>query len=467
MDDGDPANLMLNMLFVESGFPTWASVLLKVALLFLLIFINAFFAMSEIAILSLNETKISKLAEEGNKKAKNVLKLTENTSNFLSAIQIGVTLAGFFTSAVAADSFATMITDAIMLKAPSLPRGIISTVSLVVLTIITSYFSLVFGELVPKKIALKKSEKVSFAIAGFLRGFMKITKPVVSLLSHSTNGVCKLIGIDPTDTDDDFSEEDILMMIESGEEKGAIENSQSEMISNIFEFDDIDASDIMTHRVDMTAVEDTDSVEDVIEIAIDSGFSRIPVYHEDPDDIIGMVYVKDLLKYVGKQMPKDKTIRSIMREAYFVPKNKKCDDLFKEMSEKHIQIAVVVDEYGGTAGVVTIEDLMESVFGSIQDEFDEEEDEIAVINDNTYTVDGNTDIEEIDDILGFELPEGEYETIAGFILDNLGYLPENGKNDVVEFENVKFTVLSVDERRIEKVKIEILPKPEEPTEEEK
>lgn len=465
MDDPAPGNFISLAVTTASTFADGdgelVSILLKLLLLFALIFVNAFFAMSEIAIISLNDTKIERLAEEGDKKAKQIMRLTENSSNFLSMIQIGVTLAGFLTSAAAADSFAPILTNAVAPLMPGIPVGIIDTVSLVLITIVISYFSLVLGELVPKKIAMQKAEKISYRIVGFLLVFMKITKPVVKVLAFSTNTIVRLFGIDPTADEEKVTEEEILMLVDVGEESGVIENTQAEMISNIFELDDIDAGDIMTHRVDMTAVEADEPVSEVIKVAIADGYSRIPVFDDDPDNIIGMVYVKDLLGYIGKEIPTDKSIREVMREAYFVPETKKCGQLFTEMSEKHIQMAIVVDEYGGTAGLVTIEDIIESIVGNIQDEYDDEDEEIAKINDTTFTVEGNTDIDEVDELVGAELPQEDYDTLAGFIISRLGYLPKDGDMDTVEFENLKFTVLSVEDKRIAKVRIDITPRDEE------
>lgn len=464
MDDPAPGNFTMLAMTAASTLADsdseLVSILLKLLLLFALILVNAFFAMSEIAVISLNDTKIERLAEEGDKKAKQIMRLTENSSNFLSMIQIGVTLAGFLTSASAADSFAPILTNAIAPLIPSVPVGIIDTVSLILITIVISYFSLVLGELVPKKIAMQKAEKISYRIVGFLLVFMKITKPVVKILAFSTNTIVKLFGIDPSADEEKVTEEEILMMVDVGEESGVIENAQAEMISNIFELDDIDAGDIMTHRVDMTAVEADEPVSEVIAVAIADGYSRIPVFDDDPDNIVGMVYIKDLLGYIGKEIPTDTTIREVMRDAYFVPETKKCGELFTEMSEKHIQMAIVVDEYGGTAGLVTLEDIIESIVGNIQDEYDDEEVEIAKINDTTFTVEGNTDIDEVDELVGAEIPQEDYDTLAGFIISRLGYLPKDGDMDTVEFENLKFTVLSVEDKRIAKVRIDITPRDE-------
>ncbi len=445
------------------------SIIFQIVILFALIFVNAFFSMSEMAIVTLNDNKIDKMANEGNKKAKQIKKLTESTSSFLSTIQIGVTLAGFLTSATAAQSFAGMLTEAIantsIVKA--IPIGIISGFSTVVITLVMSYFSLVLGELVPKKIAMNKPEKMAFMAAPILTFVAKVTKPIVKFLALSTNGVLRLIGIDPHADEEVVTEEEIRMMVDVGGEKGVIEDTQIEMINNIFEFDDIDVADIMTHRTDMVCIDVDEPLSEAVKLSIENGFSRIPVYEEDPDDIVGIIYIKDFLKYVGTALPKTKTVKDMMRPAYYVPETKRCGELFTEMTEKRVQMAVVVDEYGGTAGIVTLEDLLESIVGNIQDEYDQEDEEISIINDTTFEIDGITDIEEVEEHIDKTLPEGDYDTIGGYIISVLGFLPQDGEMNEVQFENVKFTVLNVEERRIGKVKVEILPveEKEEETEE--
>ncbi len=450
MDDSDPAT----------------GILLQLVLLLVLILINAFFAMSEIAVISLNDSKIEHLAEEGHKKAKQVMKLTQNSSNFLSTIQIGVTLAGFLTSASASQSFVDMLSGAILRLSlfSGVSVGVIRGVSLVLITVITSYFSLVLGELAPKKIAMANPEKISFRVVGALLTVQKLTIPFVKILSVSTNAVVRLFGIDPHADQESVTEEEIRMMVDVGEEKGVIEDVQKEMINNIFEFDDIDAGDIMTHRTDMVAIDVEDPLEDVVRLSVEEGRSRIPVYEDDPDNIIGVVYIKDLLPYVGHALPTGITLRSIMREAYYIPESKRCGDLFTEMTENHTQIAIVVDEYGGTAGLLTIEDLIESIVGSIQDEYDDEEEEISKIDETTFTIDGTTFIDEVDELVGVEIPEGDYDTLAGFLISRLGYLPKDGEMDEVEYKNLHFTVLNVEDRRIGKVRVEIRPVDDEETE---
>ncbi len=446
------------------------SIVIKLLLLLVLIIVNAFFAMSEIAIISLNDTKIKHLADEGNKKAKQIVKLTQNSSSFLSTIQIGVTFAGFLTSASASQTFADMLTNALVGRWAQLAssRGIISVISVILITVITSYFSLVLGELAPKRIAMQIPEKVSFKVVGILLGFAKITKPFVKFLSVSTNGVVRLFGFDPNADEENVTEEEIRMMVDAGEEKGVIEDTQAEMIDNIFEFDDLDAGDIMTHRTDMTAIEVTRSLEEVADLCVENGYSRIPVFKEDQDNIVGILYAKDLLQYVGQKLPGNLSIESVMRKPLYVAETQSCYDIFKAMNDSRTQFAVVVDEYGGTAGIVTLEDVLESIVGNIRDEYDDdEEEEIVQINETTFTVDGTTNLDEVDELVGVDLPEGDYDTLAGFIISLLGYLPGDDTEMPLEvkYENLVFTVLSVEDRRLGDIKIEILPIEEEQEEE--
>ncbi len=438
-------------------------VVFKIVLLFVLILINAFFAMSEIAVISLNDSKIKKMAEEGHKKAKKILKLTEDSSSFLSTIQVGVTLAGFLTSASASENFADMLNSQLVSWfhiTTQAGQSILYGVSVVVITLITSYFSLVLGELVPKKIAMQKAEAVSFKVVGLLLGIKTVLRPVIALLTVSTNGLIRLFGMDPNANQEEVTEEEIRMMVDVGEENGVIEESQREMLNNVFEFDDIDVSDVMQHRTDIAAVEMEDDLSEAVKLAIEEGYSRLPVYKEDLDDIVGVIYIKDLLQFVGRRMPDNAKAKDIMRRVYHIPESKRCSELFTEMTEKHIQMAIVVDEYGGTAGLVTLEDLVETIVGNIQDEYDNEPVDIQQVNDTTFTIEGTCDIEEVEEMLSTELPGGDYDTLGGMIMSILGRIPEQNEHPSVEVSGYRFTVQSVDERRIDIVRAEKLPEPE-------
>lgn len=438
--------------------PDADTVILQLFILFLLILVNAFFAMAEIAIISLNDNKIDKMASEGNKRAMQIVKLTENSSKFLSTTQIGITLAGFLTSASASQTFANMFTNWLVSLMPNMSRGFISGLSVFVITMLMAYFSLVLGELAPKRIGMQIPEKVALRVVPVLIGFEKVTGGAVRFLSFSTNLIVRLFGFDPNANEESVTEEEIRMMVDVGQEKGVIEDTQKEMINNIFEFDDMAVAEIMTHRTDMVCVNVEDPLKDIVTLSIEYGYSRIPVYEEDLDNIIGIAYIKDLLKYVGGKFPEKESINDIMRRAFYVPETMNCANLFKNMSESHVQMAIVVDEYGGTSGLITLEDLLESIVGNIQDEYDNEDEEISIIDDSTFTIDGTTDIEEVEELLGVKIPDGEYDTLGGFIISLLGFLPQDGEMNEVEYENLHFMVLNVEERRLGKIRVEILPK---------
>ncbi|MCL2513493.1 MAG: hemolysin family protein [Oscillospiraceae bacterium] len=353
---------------------TAEAVIFRIVLLLSLILVNAFFAMSEMAVVSVNNRKMERLASEGHKKARQVLTLTGNSSAFLSAIQIGVTLAGFLTSAAAAESFAPALARAACNYLPAkTPLSLVSVPALVLITLVISFFSIAFGELVPKKIALRNPEKISFHISGVMLVILKAAKPLIKIFSLTTNGALRLFGIDPDEGAKPVTEEDILILVDAGEKEGSIENECKEMIHNIFNFDDINAADVMTPIENMTAIEVSEPMGALISTAVNEGYSRIPVFEGAKDNIIGIICVKDLLKYVGADIPEGVTVMQIMRKAYYAPETKKCGGLFNEMCERRVQMAIVTDEYGAAAGLVTLEDLLESVVGNIRDEYDDDE----------------------------------------------------------------------------------------------
>lgn len=440
--------------------------MLEIIVLLFLILLNAFFAMSEIAIVTLNDKKIKKMGTEGHKDALKVLRLVENSSDFLATIQVGVTLSGFLTSASASKSFAGPIAE--MLAFTGFPVNILDIISTFVVTLVLSYFSLVLGELVPKKIAIQNAEAVSFRVVGTLLLISKIFKPFIKLLSASTNILVRALGMDPNKNEQTVTEEEILMMVDAGKEKGTIEQSAKDMIVNIFDFDNTTVGEVMTHRTDIFAIEDTGTIREVVDLAIKNGFSRIPVYHEDIDDIVGVLYVKDLLKYVCSDVPEKVKLSGIMRPVMFAPESKACNQLFAEFTSNRIQIAIIVDEYGGTEGLVTMEDLVEAIVGNIQDEYDQEDEDIKRINDNTFTVEGSTPIEEVETITGMKFPSGDYDTIAGLMISKLGKIPKKGEHPSVDFKEFKLTVQDATKRKILSVQIlkksDTCVKPEDKTE---
>ena len=429
-------------------------------LLFVLIGVNAFFAMSEIAAISLNDAKLHHDAEDGNKKARILSKLVDEPNNFLATIQVAITLSGLLSSALAADTYADVVADFLLKYIPA-PADFIHGVTLVLLTLVLSYLTLLFGELVPKRIAMHYPEKIAYSIAGTLSFFYKVFKPFVKLLSVSTNGVLRLFGIDPNAEPESATEENIRMMLDAGNEKGTIEESEKEMINNIFEFDDRTVGEVMTHRMDLTAVEMNTPIDEAVDLAISDGYSRMPVYEDNIDNIKGMIYAKDLLSLIGEKNFTHRKIADFIRPVNFIPESNSCREAFLEFQQKKIQVAIVVDEYGGTAGLVSMEDLIESVMGNIQDEYDNEEAEINKIDADNFDFDGTVLLDDLADVLGIETPEdSDYDTLGGLIMDILGRIPDENEHPVIVYNNVEFTVVLVEEHRIAKVHAKRLPKPE-------
>lgn len=421
----------------------------QIVILVVLILLNAYFAASEIAFISLNDTKIEKQAKEGNKKAKQIQKMLKNPSEFLATIQIGITLAGFLSSAFASDAFADILAPALYKIFPMISIQVFKGISIVLITIILSFFTLVFGELVPKRLAMKYYEKIAFSSIGVIRFLSIITLPFVKVLSTVTNFISKLFGISENE-EEVVTEEEIKMMIDEGEEKGTIQQEEKEMIHNIFEFNDITVSEVMTHRTDVYAIEIDSEINDIIKELDDYKYSRIPVYEETIDNIKGILFVKDLLKYLhGKKAIK---IKNIMREAYFVSENKPINELFKNLQKNKMQMAIVVDEYGGTAGIVTMEDLLEEIVGNIFDEYDDFENDYTKIDDNTFLINGSVSINDLKKILKIDLPEGDYETLSGYLINLLGRLPKDNETPIIETKQVNYKIEKSEDKRIVLVK---------------
>lgn len=423
---------------------------IQILILVILIGLNAFFAASEIAFISLNDNKIEKQAKEGNKKAKQIQKMLETPSKFLATIQIGITLAGFLSSAFASDTFADKLAPLLDGAIP-LGVGVWKSTSIIIITIILSFFTLIFGELVPKRLAMKNYEKIAFGTIGIIRAISIITAPFVKLLTVTTNAISKIFGVSENE-EEIVTEEEIKMMVDQGEENGTIEENEKELINNVFEFNDITVSEIMTHRTDIFAVDIDMNAEELLEEIKkdDCKHSRIPVYDETIDEIKGILYVKDLIKNIQKKTFK---IKSIMKEAYFVSQNKLINELFKELQKNKKQIAIIVDEYGGTAGLVTMEDILEEIVGDIYDEYDEIEEEYEKIDDKTYIISGSMPIYDVNKILESHIPEGDYDTLSGYLQEELGRIPSEEENPTIETEELTFKIEEYEDRRILKVKV--------------
>ncbi len=322
-----------------------------------------------------------------------------------------------------------------------------------VFTILFIFVVSIICEILPEKLVSKDPDKFLYKVINLIYIIVLLFRPIAYLIFNISKKIIKIfkLGAISGSQIKDKAEEDILNMLEKGNEKGVIEEDVKDMVSGIFDFDDTIVGEIMTHRTEMTAIEDHTDINEAIDITIQSGFSRIPVYHEDIDDIVGVLYAKDLLMYIYQKNKQNLDLKDIMRPAVFIPKSKHLDELFAEMRQSKTQIAIIVDEYGGTEGLVTIEDLIEEILGNIQDEYDEEEDEAKKVNETTFTIDGNMTIYEASELLGIDIPEGDYETISGFVIEKLGYIPECKDHPKVSIDNIVFTVCAVENRRIAKV----------------
>ena len=444
-----------------SSDPIWPQLLLQL----ILILVNAYFTAAEVAAISLNESTLRREAEEGDKKAEKLLKILEAPTRFLSTIQIGITLAGFLGAAFAADAFAGRIRDWAVAKwqMDAAAAGAMNTLAVVLITVVLSFFTLVLGELVPKRVATQKTEEVARFTCGVVSFLSAVMRPLIWLLTVSTNGVLRLLHIDPNAEEDQVSEEEIRMMMDIGEEKGAIESGEKEMIDNIFEFNNMTAEEVMIHRTDVVMLWAQDTDEEIIRTIRETGLTRFPVYEEDADDVIGILNTRTYLLNAREAQPKP--LRELLTPAYFVPESVRTDALFRDMQAKKIHMAVVVDEYGGTSGIITMEDLLEEIVGNIYDEFDpQDEQEIIPLGENLWRIAGSADLEEVAEALDVELPEDEeYDTLGGLVFAQLAVIPEDGSHPEVDVCGLHIRVEELTDRRVEWATVSKLapPAPEE------
>ena len=423
-----------------------------VFLLIILTGVNAFFTASEMAFITINDNKIRFLADEGDLKAKKVLLVLETPTRFLSTIQIGVTLAGFLASAFASDQFSEPLVK-ILVNYISLDEDVIKTISVIIITLLLSYITLVFGELVPKRIAMSKAEPIAFGVVGILRVISIVALPFVNFLSFTTNSVLRLLGFNPDEEPNQVTEEEIRMMVDVGEEKGTIRETEKEMINNIFEFDNKLVSEIMTHRREISGIPVEATLVEVKKILKNEQYTRFPIYDESIDNIVGIVHLKDLLKYYDQARTKSFSLQKIMRKPYFVPESKHIDELFFELQKNNTHFAVVIDEYGGTAGIITIEDLIEEIVGDISDEYDEDEKLITQISENTFDLNASIELDELEERCSVNLPDEDYDTLSGFLIGILGRIPLNHEQIDLEYEGILFKILKIEDKRIIKVRM--------------
>ena len=427
----------------------------QILLQIILIALNAFFAATEIAVISLNEKKVRALAEDGNKKAVKMLKIIEEPTQFLSTIQIGITLAGFLGSAFAADNFAEVLSAAIS-KAFNLSADntkIINTVAVVLVTLILSYFTLIFGELVPKRIAMKHKEMLANSVCGIISFLAAVLKPIIWFLTVSTNAVLRLVGIDPNEKEEPVSEEDIVLMLDAGADEGSLDHDDIEYIKNVFKLDKMTAEDVMTPRKSVISISYDASDKEILEIIEEESYSRIPVYEDNPDKIIGILHACD---YLLKRNEKNFDLKSILHTPVFVPETVSLDVLFKDMQTDHNHLAVVVNEYGETSGIVTMEDILEEIVGEIWDERDEEIDEFKKIGDNTYKVLCTASLEDFREYFKLEDEEElDVSTVNGWITEITGIIPE--VNYSFDYKNLTVTITKADQFMTHEIKVVVHP----------
>jgi len=415
-----------------------------------LILLNAFFAAAETAAVSLNENRIRKQAEEGDALARQMLVMLDAPTRFLSTIQVCITLSGFLASAFAAESFAYRLAGALGRAGWTfLSPAALRTACVVLITLTLSYFMIVLGELVPKRIALQNPEKVARFSCRAIGVLSKVFAPMVWLLTVSTNGFLRLCGIHPDEASGEVTEEEIRMMVDIGGESGAIEQDERAMIENIFEFNNTTASDVMVHRMDVVALHVDDSEEEILKTIRQSGLSRFPVYEEDIDDIIGILNTRVFLLNAHSAHPKP--LRQLLRKPYLVPQTIPADTLFRNMQTQKVHLAVVVDEYGGMSGIVTMEDLLEEIVGNIYDEFDPSEDvEIEQLSENLWRVKGTMQLDALAEELAVPLPrDEEYDTLSGMVFSRFASIPEDGAKLEITANGLRVRVERICDHRVE------------------
>lgn len=422
------------------------SIVFMIMLQLILIALNAVFACAEIAVISMNDTKLSKLAAEGNKRAIRLEKLTSQPARFLATIQVAITLSGFLGSAFAAENFSEVLVDWVIGLGVGISPDVLDVIAVVVITIILSYFTLVLGELVPKQVAMRKAEKLALGMSGLISTISKIFAPIVSLLTISTNGILRLFGIDPNAVEEEVGEEEIRMMVDAGSEKGTIDSEEREFIQNVFEFDNLSVEDIITHRKDVTILDTEDSDEIWSETINSTGYTYYPVCEDSADQIIGVLNTK---KYFRLE---DKSRKEIMEKAvsspYFVPETLMADALFRNMKKEKVGFAVVLDEYGGMSGIVTIKDLVEELVGDLEDDtvVEEELDFIEKIGENVWRISGGSSLEDVASEIGTVFEEEEYDTLNGLIFHTLETLPEEGTE--IETDSLKIKVTEIEDLQV-------------------
>lgn len=425
---------------------TGGSLLLQFIVIIVLTGINAFFSSAEMAIVSINRNKLKILVEEGNKKAIMLENLMKEPSKFLSTIQVGITLAGFFASASAATGLSQYLS--IYLGKLKIPYS--SHISMILITFLLSYITLVFGELIPKRIALRSSEKTALASVGIIVMVSKIFSPFVKFLTFSTNVILTVLKMKEDNIEEKVSKEELRSLVEVGREHGIINEVEKEMIENIIEFDEKVAREIMIPRTKVFLIDKNISVDELFEKKEVEVYSRIPVYEDEADNIVGILFMKDLMIEAYRKGFQNVKLTEIMQEAYFVPETKNVNELFNEMQAEKKHIAILIDEYGGFSGIVTLEDLIEEVMGNIADEFDADDSSIKKLAINKYLINGELSLNDLNDYFHIELESKHYDTLSGLLIEYMGYIPEDDEDIApIIINGISFKPKRVKDKKIE------------------
>jgi len=419
-----------------------------------LISLNAIFASAEIAVISMNDNKLKRMADAGDKRAAYLVALTDQPAKFLATIQVAITLAGLLGSAFAADNFAEPLVGLLIGLGVGIPESVLHSASVIVITLILAYFNLVFGELVPKRIGMKKCEGIALGLAGLLNAVSKVFKPIVFVLSASTNGLLRLIRINPDEEDEEVSEEEIRMMLVTGKQQGVFDQDETEIIENVFAFDDIAVEQICTHRLDVEWLSSFDTPKDWEEEIFESEHRYYPVCGENVDDIIGVLDTKDYFRL--KRQKEEYLMEHVVEKPYFVPETMKANVLFRKMKAEGIWFAVVIDEYGGMTGIITMHDLIEELVGDIHEEDEEvEAEDIVKISENQWEIQGTADLEDVANALHKELPLDVYDTFGGYLCGVIGRIPEDNETFDVELDEYVVHVTKTENRRIVSALVEL------------
>lgn len=428
------------------------SILPQLLLQLVLIAVNALFAATEIAVISLNEMKVRRMAEGGDRKAAKMLRMVTEPTGFLSTIQICITLAGFLGSAFAADNFSDKLVNWLIndCEVSGVSPSALDTISVIIITLVLSYFTLVLGELVPKRIAMKRSESIARAVSGLMIAMTAALRPIIWLLTVSTNGVLRLCGIDPEDNAEEVSEEEIIMMLDEGEEAGSIESGEKELIKNVFSLNDTTAEDVMVHRSQVAFLKRDDARTTLLNEIAESGYSRFPVYGENIDDIVGILYAKTYL--TAQSRGERCEMKDFLMPPRFVHASTHINRILLDMQREHAHMAVVVDDYGGVIGIITLEDILEELVGEIWDESDEVIENIRERSDGSYDINGSTRLSDMCESIGCSI-DSEADTVGGWVTEMLGGIPESGES--FECGGMHVTVESTDKRRVLKVNVNV------------